>query len=143
MSPPKTAPQLKLLEGNPPAAVEIKLSRPTLVHFWATWCGPCVEELPALVKSADAIKRAGIELVIVSVDAGAATKVPPFLSKHGIAGTPVYWDPRSELYKKFAISMLPTTVALNARGEEIGRTTGAAKWSGESDARFLTAKLQR
>jgi len=90
------------------------------------------------------MNKAGIDLVIVSVDAGAATKVPPFLSKLGIAAaTPIYFDPRSELYKKFAISMLPTTIALNARGEEIGRTTGAAKWSGESDAKFLASKMQR
>lgn len=141
--PPKAAPPLKLLQGNPPLAFEYKLTKPTLIHFWATWCAPCVEELPALVKSAEAIRESGIELVIVSVDAGAAAKVPPFLSKIGIPNTPVYWDPRSELYKKFAISMLPTTVALTRNGQEVGRTTGAARWSGEPDAMFLVSKVVR
>lgn len=142
-SSPKVAPALKLLQGNPPSAFEYKPKRPTLVHFWATWCAPCVVELPALVKSAESLSKSGIDLVIVSVDAGAATKVPPFLAKLGIEGTPTYWDPRSELYKKFAVSILPTTVALDATGREIGRTTGAALWSGESDAKFLASKMLR
>lgn len=142
-SAPKVAPALKLLQGNPPTAFEYKPKRPTLVHFWATWCAPCVVELPALARSAEPLMKSGIDLVIVSVDVGAATKVPSFLAKLGIKDTPVYWDPRSELYKKFAVSILPTTVALDATGREIGRTAGAALWSGESDAKFLASKMLR
>ncbi len=142
-SAPKPAPALRLLQGNPPSAIEIKPTRPTLVHFWATWCAPCVDELPALVKSSETLRKAGFDLVIVSVDAGATSKVPPFLTKLGLPDTKVYWDPRSDLYKKFAISMLPTTVVINARGEEVGRITGAANWSGERDARLLASRLSR
>lgn len=139
----KSAPALRLLQGNPPQAFEYVISRPTLVHFWATWCAPCVEELPALARSIGPIKAAGIDVVVISVDAGAAVKVPPFLAKAGIPNLQVYWDPRSDLYKKFVVSMLPTTIALNAKGEEIGRTTGAARWVGESDAKFLVSKMVR
>jgi thiol-disulfide isomerase/thioredoxin len=139
----KPAPPLRLLQGNPPQALDYSVSKPTLVHFWATWCAPCIEELPALAKSIGPIKAAGIDVVLVSVDAAAATKVPPFLAKAGIPNLQVYWDPRSELFKKFMVSVLPTTIALNARGEEIGRTTGAARWVGEPDAKFLASKMAR
>ena len=142
-STPKNAPALKLLRGDPPFSFEYKLKRKTLVHFWATWCAPCVEELPALVKLSSALDKAGIDLVIVSVDAAGVTKVPAFLIKHKIEGTVVYWDPRSELLKKFAISTLPATVSLNMAGQETGRISGAAKWVGTSDVEFLSQKMLR
>lgn len=140
---PKAVPPLRLLRGDPPTAVELRVERPTLLHFWATWCAPCVQELPTLVKAQRALRVEGIDVHLISIDVGGTNKVPQFLAKLGLKDIPVLWDPRSELYKRFAVTMLPTTIAVNARGEEVGRITGAALWSGESDARFLTKSVFR
>ena len=69
----RRVPLLRLLEGNPPAPIELKIERPVLVHFWATWCAPCLDELPQLVKSSSELKKAGIDLILISVDSSAAT----------------------------------------------------------------------
>ncbi len=140
---PKAAPALKLLKGNPPTTFEYTISRPTLVHFWATWCAPCVEELPALVNASDLFKKHGVDVLLISVDAAGVSKVPPFLSKHKITNTVIYWDPRSELMKKFGISILPTTVAINSKGQEIGRATGAVNWANQSDVILLATQVIR
>lgn len=134
------APAIKLLKGTPPVAFEYSANRPALVHFWATWCAPCVEELPALVHAGDSIKKLGVDVLLISVDAAGVSKVPPFLSKHGISHAVIYWDPRSELMKKFAISTLPTTVIINPKGQEIGRLTGAVNWTNQADLKFLAAQ---
>ncbi len=139
----RPAPTLRLLQGNPPTTFEYKISRPILVHFWATWCAPCIEELPSIVSSSNSFKRAGIDVILVSVDTGAATKVPSFLKKIGLENTEVYWDPRSELYKRFALSVLPSTVLINAQGKEIGRVIGPALWTPASNTRFLLSKINR
>ena len=140
---PKAAPALKLLKGNPPTTFEYTISRPTLVHFWATWCAPCVEELPALVNASDLFKKHGVDVLLISVDAAGVSKVPPFLSRHKITNTVIYWDPRSELMKKFGISILPTTVAINSKGQEIGRATGAVNWANQSDVILLATQAMR
>ena len=133
----RPAPPLKLMVNSPPVPVEVKVTKSTIVHFWATWCAPCVEELPALVKVSKTFAKSGFDVVIISVDASASTKVPPFLAKHGMLGTQVYWDSRSELYKKFALQMLPSTIVINANGNEVGRMAGAVRWTGDPDLRFL------
>ena len=140
---PRVAPAIKLLKGSPPATFEYTVSRPTLVHFWATWCAPCVEELPALVNASDSLKKNGVDVLLISVDAAGVSKVPPFLSRHGISNTVIYWDPRSELMKKFGISILPTTVAINSKGQEIGRATGAVNWADQSGVKLLATQIVR
>jgi thiol-disulfide isomerase/thioredoxin len=126
------------MQGNPPSPIAFEIEKPTLVHFWATWCAPCVEELPALVNASKNLRKSGFDVIVVSVDASASSKVPTFLAKHGLSGTTVYWDARSELYKRMSVQILPTTVLLAPNGVEKGRMTGAVKWQGESDARMLS-----
>lgn len=88
----KNSPQIKIMQGNPPIPIEIKISKPTIVHFWATWCAPCVDELPKLAMSAAQFKKSGIDVIFISIDVSASTKVPPFLSKLGLSDLPIYWD---------------------------------------------------
>jgi thiol-disulfide isomerase/thioredoxin len=129
------------MTGSPPVVRDIRVERPTLVHFWATWCAPCIEELPRLHGSRAMLREAGIDLLLVSIDTAAPSQVPGFLRKIGLADVDVVWDSRSDLYKKFASPLLPTTIFLNGTGKEIGRVTGAADWSAARDAAFLRRLL--
>jgi len=136
---PKEAPALSLLHRTPPTPIVVKVESPTLIHFWATWCAPCVEELPSIAKIYTKTQR--LKFIFVSVDTSAVTKVPPFLNKINLSHLPVYWDPRSDLYKKFGIQILPTSILLNEKGIEVGRISGAANWKGEEDVIFLLNKI--
>ena len=137
----KNSPQIKIMQGNPPIPIEIKISKPTIVHFWATWCAPCVDELPKLAMSAAQFKKSGIDVIFISIDVSASTKVPPFLSKLGLSDLPIYWDSRSDLYKKFSLQMLPASILINEKGKEVGRATGAIGWNTEADLKFIKSKI--
>lgn len=83
-----------LLLANPDALTAVierlgAQGRPVVVHFWATWCGTCLEEMPRLVQALEAAREKGAAIVLVSLDPPQARKdkVPNLLRKFGI------WEP--------------------------------------------------
>lgn len=95
---------------------------PVLVNLWATWCAPCVAELPTL----DALGKSGkVRVVAVSQNLDAA-KVAPFLDARKVALTP-YRDPKLGLSLAYGAN-LPTTILYDARGQEVWRMTGGYEW---------------
>lgn len=109
--------------------------KPVLVNLWATWCGPCVAELPALGKLA--VERVGdLRVVLVSQDSDTA-KVEPFLTEHGVPQLEAWLDPRNDLTFHYGTGTLPTTVLYDKDGKEVWRYVGAHDWSGAETAAML------
>lgn len=94
-----------------------------------------------MVHASDSLKKHGVDVLLISVDTAGVSKVPTFLLKHGITNTVIYWDPRSELMKKFGISILPTTIVMNSTGHEIGRANGAINWTNQSEVKYLASQI--
>ena len=106
---------------------------PVLVNLWATWCGPCVREMPTL----DALARSGaIRVVAVSQDMGGAAKVTPFFKAHGFSTLEPYLDPKLALGTALGAN-LPTTILYDAQGREMWRETGGYDWSGEAAKKLI------
>ena len=99
-----------------------------VLNFWATWCPPCVEEMPALEKLRAAVMDDGIVVVAASQDRAGLPVVQNFYDRNGIAGLPIWLDPRGAAGRAFGIPGLPTTVILDRQGREIARLVGAAAW---------------
>jgi len=100
---------------------------PVLLNLWATWCGPCVKELPTLDALAKA--RGGtLHVVALSQDTDPA-KVAPFLAQHGIATLSPYTDAKMA-WLPAVTANLPTTLLFDAAGKEVWRTTGDLDWTG-------------
>lgn len=97
-----------------------------LVHFWATWCGPCVTEMPVLIKTA---KQRGVSLVLVSEDAGKPDLVKTFFDSHpmDLGAVLVVVDARFKLAKASGVATLPTTLVVD-RGKEASRMVGMGDW---------------
>ncbi len=98
-----------------------------LVNLWATWCVPCVEELPAL----DRLQaKLGDDLVILAIseDRRGAEVVEPFLAQHGIEHLAIYLDPKSAASNEFGVEGLPTSFVIDRDGMIRGKLEGAAKW---------------
>jgi thiol-disulfide isomerase/thioredoxin len=108
-------------------------SKPFLLNLWATWCGPCVTEMPTLDKAA-----ANINILAVSQDLGAdgAAKAAKFLHDHGVTHLQSYSDPETKLSVAYNAS-LPTSVLYDSTGHEVWRMTGGMDWTTETAKQLL------
>lgn len=107
-----------------------------LVNFWATWCGPCIEELPSLVRLQARLGGPGFTVLALSEDLKGWKVIAPFLDRHAISGLPVLHDPQGAASRALKVAGLPTTVLFDRDGRELGRLVGPAPWDG-SDALAL------
>jgi len=110
-------------------------SKPVLVNLWASWCAPCVKELPTL----DALGRkpGAPRIIAVSEDVGERPSVEAFLESHGIKDLEAWRDPRMALTGAIGVEVMPTTVYYDAAGKEVWRYTGDLDWSGDEAAKLL------
>lgn len=113
-----------------------------LVNFWATWCAPCVGEMPSL----DRLQaRLGDRLTILAVseDRSGGEAVEPFLAKLGLSRLSVYLDPKTAAQEAFAIRGLPTTFLVDPEGRILGSLEGAAPWDAPAMVTLLERYLDR
>jgi thiol-disulfide isomerase/thioredoxin len=124
---------------------EVRLSewrgKGIVMNFWATWCAPCVAEMPALDALHGGLADHGIDVLAVSNDFGGADVVRGFYAKHGIEHLPVLTDARSRMAQSVGVLGLPTTILFDAEGREVGRVLGPAEWDTPEVAAFLRACL--
>jgi thiol-disulfide isomerase/thioredoxin len=114
--------------------------KPLLVNLWATWCGPCVREMPAL----DALaQREGerLKIIVVSQDLEGEKKVTPFFAEHKFVTLEPYLDTKNVLMTALETDTLPTTIFYDAKGKEQWRVTGAMDWSGERAKTLIEGAL--
>ncbi|WP_235303242.1 TlpA family protein disulfide reductase [Sphingopyxis sp. MWB1] len=110
--------------------------KPLLVNLWATWCAPCVAEMPTL--DALAALNARLHVVVVAQDLQGAEIVDPWFQKAGLKALQPYLDPDNELLDAYN-SALPTSIYYDASGRELWRVIGAIDWEGD-EARALLAE---
>ena len=103
--------------------------RGLVLNLWATWCVPCVAEMPALDALADAVRDAKVLVLPLSSDRGGAVAVRRFYEQRGIRHLDVVLDPRGDAARALGARGIPTTVLVDAAGRERGRVEGAADWS--------------
>jgi thiol-disulfide isomerase/thioredoxin len=109
--------------------------RPLLVNLWATWCAPCVAEMPTL--DALAAKRGErMKVIAVAQDLQGAKVVEPWFQKAGLKALQPYLDPENGLLDA-ANSALPTSIFYDAEGREVWRVVGAIDWQGKEAAALL------
>ena len=127
-SPPLPAPAISFVDltGNTVSLSEF-IGKIILVNLWATWCEPCLREMPSLERMQ---LRLGdkITVVAVSEDRGGSKTVEPFIDKLGLKSIKTYLDPKSTAERAFKVQGLPTTFLIDRKGRVLGRVEGAAEW---------------
>ena len=97
-----------------------------VMNFWATWCAPCVREMPSLDRLQ--AKVPGIRVLALSVDRGGAPVIENFYRQHRIANLDVLADEGAKLMRKLRVRGLPTTLLIDVHGYEVGRVVGPVEW---------------
>ena len=103
--------------------------RVVLLNLWATWCGPCREEMPELARLQEDSGSPDFEVVALSLDRAGAEVAVPFLAKIDAGSLAVYLDPSGKALHEFSAIGLPATILIDRQGKEIGRLLGPARWA--------------
>ena len=111
---------------------------PTLVNLWATWCAPCVKELPTLDRLAESHAVDGqLGVIAISQDMAPEGSVKAFLDKLGIKHVGAYHDDQMALSGALGVQVMPTTILYGSDGREIWRYVGDLDWSSDEAAKLL------
>lgn len=108
-----------------------------VVNLWATWCGPCREEMPTLDELQAELGGSGFEVVALSLDRQGEGAVSEFYQQTGVEHLDIYIDETGMAANELKAVGVPTTLLLNTEGKEIGRLTGTAEWDSEEMVAFL------
>ena len=102
--------------------------RYVLLNLWATWCGPCVKELPALAKLKSSLGTAKLDVVAVNVGRSSVSDTASFLSEHQASSLTAYLDTDIALMRVFGAYGLPLTVLIDPQGRLVAKALGPAEW---------------
>jgi len=127
-------------DGSPATLADFK-GKPVLINLWATWCGPCVIEMPTI--DALAGREADrLTVLTVSQDTQSLDRVKPFFAKQGFKHIGPYLDPENNLGFAYETGVMPTTILYDAEGKEVWRVLGGMDWNGAGAATMLEATLK-
>jgi len=116
--------------------------RKVVLHYWATWCVPCVAELPAVDRMAGELEAKGVVVVAVSLDRR-TEDLHRFLSRYG---TPAHLmlaqDAERSTAKTLKLSMVPDTILSSLDGQEIARLNGSGNWTGPDRRQLESLMVQ-
>ena len=125
---PAPAPAISLADTSG-QTIELSALRgkPVIINLWATWCEPCLREMPSLERLQSRFGER-IAVLAVSEDRGGDKTVEPFIAKLGLKSVKICIDPNSEIGHAFAVRGLPTSLLIDRNGMVLGRVEGAAEW---------------
>lgn len=118
--------ELPRLDGGAPVSLEGLRGRVVLLNFWATWCGPCEAEMPAMQRLHTALAGPDFELLAVSVDAG-REEVDAFRKRLGL-GFPILLDPEKRVSSRYQSHRFPESYLIDRDGRILARYIGPRDW---------------
>ena len=119
------------------------IERPVLVNLWATWCAPCVVEMPQLDALAEEL-GGEVRVLTVSQDVRGAERVEPFFAERRFSHLEPWLDPDAALTVRLSDDgQLPLTVLFDGEGREVLRVEGAYPWDSEEAAALVREAVSR
>ena len=128
--PPKALPEISFTTAdNKPLTLAAYNGKVVLVNFWATWCAPCVSEMPSLDQLQKKMGKDKFVVLPLSLDGPTRTKVVPFYQDKKLAELGIYFDKGRKAMQALGVTVLPTSILVDTSGRELGRIEGEADWS--------------
>jgi len=101
-----------------------------VLNFWATWCGPCVKEMPSLNALAKSYEGKNVLVIPASQDVTGFITIKAFYRRHKLDHLPVYWDKGFTAFKTLGLSVVPVSLVIDRQGMIIGWVEGVIDWDG-------------
>jgi peroxiredoxin len=137
----KKAPNFRLedLKGK---KSELKhfIGKVVFLNFWATWCGPCKEEMPSIEALYQKFKGKDFVFLAISVDYEGKNSVKEFIEKKHYT-FPVLLDPKCKVFDLYEVKGIPTTILIDKNGSIVGKTTGPRDWNSPEAISLLNSLL--
>ena len=114
-------------KGEPVSLVEFR-GRVVMLNFWATWCAPCIRELPSIDRLQAVLGGEDFAVIAVNIDRGGREVAAPFSARLGLKNLDLYLDADSTFSRAVGVNVMPTTIVYDRAGVERGRLEGAAEW---------------
>ncbi len=140
--PPFPAPGFKLqtLIGDS-TDLDAHKGKYVLLNFWATWCPPCLTEMPAMETVYQKYKEKGFTILAISSDEGGKSDVQPFIDKLGVS-FPILIDANKAVSKEYGAINLPLSFLLDREGRVIAGSEGARDWASEAAISVLDELIE-
>jgi thiol-disulfide isomerase/thioredoxin len=129
-------------QGQPRSLAEFR-GKVLLLNVWATWCAPCIKEIPALDHLAAALNGADFAVVAVSVDRKGIDGVRKVFAERDVQKLPIYIDRSGEALRAVRAIGLPTSLLIDREGREFGRVVGPAQWDDDATIAFFRSIASR
>ena len=141
--PPKKLPPLIFHdELNMQHRIDASQEKLVVVHFWATWCVPCVKELPQVDQAMGKYRGKGLKVVAISLDGNNMGKVKKFFKENHITYLTPMLDTDMMSFQMSLSPGLPTTIFVNRKGQEFARVEGPLDWNSAETTKFIESHLK-
>lgn len=125
-----TSPSLPIITSDGSKTTPAALATmPLLINFWASWCPPCVHELPDLAILDKALRPEGMAVLLIGIDNKPPEESEEFLNQRGVKVPLSYYDPTGEVVGAVPIRAMPTSLLVQKGGKVVGTIVGPREWS--------------
>lgn len=138
----KPAPDFNLpsLDGTMISLADYK-GKVVLLNIWATWCPPCVEEMPSMEKLFQALNKEGLEILAVSIDASGLKAVRPFMKKHNLS-FPALIDSKGTTQNLYRTTGVPESIIIDKDGIIVEKIIGPRDWGSSEAIQYFRDLIQ-
>lgn len=143
LDPPRPLPELRFVdgEGRPLTLADFR-GKVILLNIWATWCIPCLREMPTLDRLQAKLGGPRFEVVVLSIDIGGIPVVEKFYRALKLDSLGIYVDKTLRAQRDLGIVGIPTTLLIDRQGREIGRLAGPAEWDSKEAIKAIRRYLE-
>ena len=129
LDPPRPLPELRFVdgEGRPLTLADFR-GKVILLNLWATWCIPCIAEMPTLDRLQAKLGGPDFQVLVLAIDIGGLPVVEKFFRALNLKALGIYVDKTARARVALGVAGIPTTLLIDRRGREIGRLSGPAEW---------------